>query len=73
MPETPAELKARLEEEYYNQLAEENDIYSERPSRKQVGYIDTVVSGISSHLDAVLSVGVPALDRPVVLKALTVS
>lgn len=44
-------VKARLEEEYYNQLAEENDIYSERPSRKQVGYIDTVVSGISSHLD----------------------
>lgn len=44
-------VKTRLEEEYYANLAEENDIYTERPSRKQVGYIDGVVSGISGHLD----------------------
>ena len=44
-------VKARLEEEYYSNLAAENEIYAERPSRKQVGYIDTVVSGVSAHLD----------------------
>lgn len=50
--ETPDEMiKARLEEDYYKNLAEENDIYAERPSRKQVGYIDAVVSGVSTHLD----------------------
>ena len=42
-------VKTRLEEDYYKELAEENDIYSERPSRKQVGYIDAVVSGVSEH------------------------
>lgn len=44
-------VKARLEEEYYNDLADENELYAERPSRKQVGYIDTVVSGVSDHFD----------------------
>lgn len=44
-------VKARLEEDYYKLLAEENDVYAERPSRKQVGYIDTVVGGVSSHLE----------------------
>ena len=42
-------VKTRLEEEYYENLAGENDIYAERPHPKQVGYIDTVVSGISQH------------------------
>ena len=42
-------VKTRLEEEYYKNLAEENEIYAERPSRKQVGYIDNVVAGVSSH------------------------
>lgn len=44
-------VKARLEEEYYSKLAEENDIYEERPSRKQVSYIDGIVSGVSSHME----------------------
>jgi len=44
-------VKTRLDEDYYKNLAEENDIYSERPSRKQVGYIDTVVNGVSTHLE----------------------
>lgn len=44
-------VKARLEEEYYNDLADENELYAERPSRKQIGYIDTVVSGVSDHFD----------------------
>ena len=44
-------VKARLEEEYYAALAAENELYAERPSRKQVGYIDTVVSGVSARID----------------------
>lgn len=44
-------VKTRLEEEYYENLAGENDIYAERPHPKQVGYIDTVVSGVSKHMD----------------------
>ena len=44
-------VKARLEEEYYKNLADENEIYAERPSRKQIGYIDTVVNGVSTHLE----------------------
>ena len=46
-----AVVKTRLEEEYYKNLAEENEIYAERPSRKQVSYIDTVVNGVSNHLE----------------------
>ena len=49
-------VKARLEEDYYKNLAEENDIYAERPSRKQVGYIDNVVSGVSNHLEELNSI-----------------
>lgn len=44
-------VKVRLEEDYYKNLAEENEIYAERPSRKQVGYIDAVVSGVSARLE----------------------
>lgn len=44
-------VRARLEEEYYSALASENELYADRPSRKQVGYIDTVVSGVSTHID----------------------
>lgn len=42
-------VKARLEEDYYKNLAEENEIYAERPSRKQMGYIDAVVSGVTER------------------------
>ena len=44
-------VKTRLEEEYYENLAGENEIYAERPHPKQVGYIDTVVSGVSQHME----------------------
>ena len=40
-------VKIRLEQEYYEKLAQENDIYEDRPSRKQQGYIDTVVAGVA--------------------------
>lgn len=39
----------RLEKEYYAKLAEENQVYSERPSRAQVAYLDTVVAGVANR------------------------
>ncbi len=42
-------VAARLEKEYYAKLAEENQVYSERPSRAQVVYLDTVVAGVANR------------------------
>lgn len=39
----------RLQKEYYQNLAEENEVYQDRPSRAQLGYIDNVVSGVSNR------------------------
>lgn len=39
-------METRLEREYYKKLAEENEIYAERPSKKQLEYIDRVVFGV---------------------------
>lgn len=48
----PADLiAARLEKEYYKKLAEDNQVYSDRPSKNQIVYIDTVVSGVSNRID----------------------
>ena len=44
-------VAARLEKEYYAKLAEENQVYSERPSRAQVVYLDTVVAGVANRED----------------------
>ena len=50
--EEPEQVVAtRLEREYYKKLAEENDVYAERPSRAQLSYIDSVVSGVANRLD----------------------
>lgn len=43
-------VKSRLEEEYYEKLAPENEIYTERPYPKQIPYLDTVVGGVSQHV-----------------------
>ncbi len=51
-------IEARLDREYYAQLSQENEIYVERPSRKQLSYIDTVVVGTANRaqeLDAIIS------------------
>lgn len=56
--EPEAVVAARLEKEYYSKLAEENDVYAERPSRAQLAYIDGVVSGVANRtedLNAVIS------------------
>ena len=42
-------VSTRLEKEYYAQLGAENDVYSDRPSRAQMGYLDRVVSGVASR------------------------
>ena len=48
-PNTVAET--RLEREYYEKLATENDVYAERPSRTQLNYLDTVVAGVANRVD----------------------
>lgn len=48
-PETVVET--RLNKEYYEKLAEENDVYSDRPSRAQLRYIDNVVAGVANRQD----------------------
>lgn len=42
-------ISTRMEKEYYEGLGKENDIYSERPSRAQMRYIDTVVTGVANR------------------------
>ena len=44
-------ISDRLNKEYYSKLAQENQVYEERPSRAQIGYIDTVVSGVANRVD----------------------
>ena len=48
--EEPAQVvSVRLDKEYYGQLAQENEVYLERPSRAQLRYIDTVVEGVANR------------------------
>ena len=48
--EEPEKLvAARLEKEYYALLAEENQVYTDRPSKGQVAYLDHVVSGVANR------------------------
>lgn len=48
--EEPQEVVSiRLEKEYYEKLSAENDVYSDRPSRNQLRYIDTVVAGVANR------------------------
>ena len=42
-------VSVRLDKEYYDKLREENDVYSDRPSRAQLRYLDTVVSGVANR------------------------
>jgi len=41
----------RLEKEYYAKLSDENQVYSERPSRAQLAYIDNVVAGVANRTE----------------------
>ena len=42
-------VSVRMDKEYYDKLREENDVYSDRPSRAQLRYVDTVVSGVANR------------------------
>ena len=42
-------VEVRLAKEYYSELAQEHEVYAERPSRAQLGYIDTVVTGVANR------------------------
>ena len=42
-------VSVRLDKEYYEKLGEENDVYSDRPSRAQLRYIDSVVAGVANR------------------------
>ncbi len=50
--EEPAQIvSTRLDKEYYGLLAQENDVYADRPSRAQLQYIDCVVSGVANRTE----------------------
>ncbi len=42
-------ISIRLAKEYYEKLGQECDLYTDRPSRSQLRYIDAVVSGVASR------------------------
>ncbi|MBQ8768073.1 MAG: transcription antitermination factor NusB [Oscillospiraceae bacterium] len=44
-------VATRLQKEYYEKLAAENEIYSERPRGAQRAYIDAVVAGVTNRMD----------------------
>lgn len=50
--EEPEQVVAvRLQKEYYAELARENEVYADRPSKSQLSYIDTVVAGVASRAE----------------------
>lgn len=42
-------VSTRLDKEYYEKLGAENEVYSDRPSRAQLRYIDGVVTGVANR------------------------
>ena len=57
--EEPAQaIETRMDRSYYSGLSAENDVYAERPSKKQMDYIRTCVTGVCEHpeeLDALIA------------------
>jgi len=50
--EEPEQVVAtRMDKEYYSKLSQENEVYTERPSRAQMAYIDCVVAGVANRAD----------------------
>ena len=48
--EEPEQVVAiRLEKDYYNRLSQDHEVYAERPTRAQMGYIDKVVAGVANR------------------------
>ena len=44
-------VSVRLAKEYYAKLSDENDVYTERPTRPQIAYLDKVVSGVANRAE----------------------
>lgn len=44
-------VSIRLAKEYYAKLSEENDVYTERPTRYQIAYLDSVVAGVANRTE----------------------
>ena len=44
-------ISNRLNKEYYGLLSTENQVYTERPSRAQMAYLDCVVGGVANRID----------------------
>ncbi len=42
-------VSTRLDKEYYEKLGQEHEVYTDRPSRAQLRYIDSVVSGVANR------------------------
>ena len=42
-------VSTRLDKEYYEKLSAENQVYTERPSRAQMAYIDNVIAGVANR------------------------
>ena len=49
--EPEAVVATRLNKDYYQKLSEDHEVYTERPSRAQMGYIDKVVAGVANRED----------------------
>jgi len=49
--EPDAVVATRLNKDYYQKLSEDNEVYAERPSRAQLGYIDKVVAGVANRTE----------------------
>ena len=44
-------IETRLNKEYYDKLKDENQVYTDRPSRSQMAYIDHVVTGVANRVE----------------------
>ena len=44
-------VSVRLDKEYYEKLKDENEVYADRPSRAQLRYIDSVVTGVANRVE----------------------
>ncbi len=46
-------VSTRLDAEYYPRLAEENDVYQQRPNRKQLDYVRACVRGVDEQRETI--------------------
>lgn len=49
--EPEAVVALRLKKDYYAKLSSENEVYTDRPNRAQLAYIDSVVAGVANRTD----------------------